>query len=117
MDATSGLLTFMIVFVSTLIIAGISGVIFINKRVPLSYIKIHIGISALPPLIALIALINIDNSEKLGPFHFDILAWLMAFFVLVIGLIIQRFSMQYLKGDFNYRKYFVLFQLVTSFAA
>lgn len=117
MDATSGLLTFMIVFVSTLIIAGISGVIFINKRVPLSYIKIHIGVSALPPLIALIALINIDNSEKLGPFHFDILAWLMAFFVLVIGLIIQRFSMQYLKGDFNYRKYFVLFQLVTSFAA
>ncbi|MGR5997538.1 hypothetical protein ACT7DF_19570 [Bacillus cereus] len=35
----------------------------------------------------------------------------MAFFVLTIGLIIQRFSVRYLMGDRSYRKYFALFYI------
>ena len=35
---------------------------------------------------------------ELWGWHLDTLAWLMAFFVLTIGLIIQRFSVRYLMG-------------------
>ena len=41
----------------------------------------------------------------------------MVFFVLFIGLIIQRYCIRYLAGDRSYRKYFMLFTLTTSFAA
>jgi len=117
MFTSTALLTLMLIFIITLIIASVSGLIFINKRVPLSYIHIHLILGTLPIIVSFIALVQTRQSVFMGPFHFDILAWLMAFFVLIIGLIIQRFSMQYLKGDFNYRKYFVLFQAVTSFAS
>lgn len=117
MFTSTALSTLMLIFIITLIIASVSGLLFINTRVPLSYIHFHLIIGALPIIVSFVALIQTRQSILMGPFHFDILAWLMAFFVLVIGLIIQRFSMQYLKGDFNYRKYFVLFQGVSSFAS
>ncbi len=106
------ILLFVAIFISV-----ISGVIFLNKRISLAYVRIHICLVALPPLIAFVGLILAPKNINLGLWYSDILSWLMAFFVLVIGLIIQRYCVRYLAGDRSFRKYFMLFTLTTSFAA
>src|SRR5690606_33932112 len=98
-----------------LFISGLSGLVYLHPRVPLSFVRVHIGIVALPPLISLLALANNTVTGIIGPWSLDALAWLMAFFVLSIGLIIQRFSVHYLMGDCSYRKYFTLFTFTTGF--
>lgn len=110
----SSLLT---LFFIMLIASGLSGLLFLHPRVPLSFVRIHIGIVALPPLVSLVALANTNVNVNIGPWSLDSLAWLMAFFVLAIGLIIQRFSVRYLMGDRHYRKYFTLFTFTTGFAS
>ncbi len=100
-----------------LVISGISALLFLHPRVPLSFIRIHIGIVALPPLVALLAFANTNVNENVGHWSMDPLAWLMAFFVLAIGLIVQRFSARYLMGDRYYRKYFILFTFTTGVAS
>ncbi|MFP7233023.1 NADH dehydrogenase subunit 5 [Bacillus subtilis] len=110
----SSLLT---LFFMTLIASGISGLLFLHPRVPLSYVRIHIGILALPPLVSLVNLANRGVEGNVGPWYFDSLAWLMTFFVLAIGFIIQRFSVRYLMGDKSYRKYFTLFTFTTGAAS
>ncbi|KMY53836.1 NADH dehydrogenase [Bacillus sp. FJAT-27231] len=110
----SSLLT---LFFVMLIASALSGLLFLHPRVPLSFVRIHIGITALPPLISLVALANSSVDGNIGPWYLDSLAWLMAFFVLAIGLIIQRFSVRYLMGDRYYRKYFALFTFTTGFAS
>jgi NAD(P)H-quinone oxidoreductase subunit 5 len=110
----SSLLT---LFFITLIASGISGLLFLHPRVPSSYVRIHIGILALPPLVSLVNFAKKSVEGNVGPWHFDSLAWLMTFFVLTIGLIIQRFSVRYLMGDRSYRKYFTLFTFTTGAAS
>jgi NAD(P)H-quinone oxidoreductase subunit 5 len=110
----SSYLTF---FFILLITSVLSGLFFLHPRVPLSFVRIHIGIAALPPLVSLWALANSSMYGNVGPWYLDSLAWLMAFFVLSIGLIIQRFSVRYLMGDRNYRKYFTLFTFTTGIAS
>ena len=110
----SSLLT---LFFIMLIASGISGLLFLHPRVPLSFVRIHIGILALPPLVSLVILANRSVNGIVGPWYFDSLAWLMTFFVLTIGLIIQRFSVRYLMGDRAYRKYFTLFTFTTGAAS
>jgi len=80
-------------------------------------VRIHVGITAIPPLIALVALIYSSDDGIVGPLRLDSLAWLMATFILTIGLIVQRFSIRYLFGDQSYRKYFALLTITTSAAA
>lgn len=104
-------------FFMTLIASGLSGLLFLHPRVPLGFVRFHIVILALPPLFSLFALANNRLSGLVGPWYLDSLAWLMAFFVLAIGLIIQRFSVRYLMGDRSYRKYFTLFTFTTGFAS
>ncbi|MBT2756846.1 NADH dehydrogenase subunit 5 [Mesobacillus foraminis] len=110
----SSLLT---LFFIMLIASGLSGLLFLHPRVPLSFVRIHISIVALPPLVSLVALANSSANGNVGPWSLDSLAWLMAFFVLAIGLIIQRFSVRYLMGDRYYRKYFTLFTFTTGVAS
>ncbi|MDP4525737.1 NADH dehydrogenase subunit 5 [Bacillus halotolerans] len=110
----SSLLT---LFFIMLIASGISGLLFLHPRVPLSFVRIHMGILALPLLVSLLILANSSVSGNVGPWHLDTLAWLMTFFVLTIGLIIQRFSVRYLMGDRSYRKYFTLFTFTTGAAS
>ncbi|OCA92003.1 NADH dehydrogenase subunit 5 [Pseudobacillus wudalianchiensis] len=107
----------LILFFVMLIASALSGLLFLHPRVPLGFVRIHIGLTALPPLISLVALANSSVNGNVGPWHLDSLAWLMAFFVLAIGLIIQRFSVRYLMGDRYYRKYFALFTFTTGFAS
>ena len=99
------------------IISLLSGVVFLNKRVPLSYVRVHVLLVAFPPLITFIGLIFAHKNEAIGLFYSDVLAWLMAAFVLMVGLIIQRYCIRYLSGDMHYRKYFLMFTLTTSFAS
>ena len=107
----------LIIFFITVIVSVLSGIMFLNSRIPLAYVRIHIFLVALPPLVAFIGLIGAPKNIEVGFWYSDFLAWLMAFFVLVIGLIIQRYCVQYLMGDRSYRKYFTLFTITTSFAA
>ncbi len=109
--------TLITLFFIMLIVSWLSGLLFLHPRTPLSFVRIHIGIVALPPLVSLLALASTNVNEVVGPWHLDSLAWLMAFFVLSIGLIIQRFSVRYLMGDRSYRKYFTLFTFTTSAAS
>jgi NAD(P)H-quinone oxidoreductase subunit 5 len=110
----SSLLT---LFFIMLIASLLSGLLFLHPRVPLSYVRIHICILALPPLVSLLALSNTNINGNVGPWRLDSLAWLIVFFVLAIGLIIQRFSTRYLMGDRSYRKYFTLFTFTTGAAS
>ncbi|MCY9376877.1 NADH dehydrogenase subunit 5 [Bacillus sp. T17B1] len=110
----SSLLT---LFFIMLIASGISGLVFLHPRVPLRFVRIHIGILAFPLLVSLLMLANRSVNGNVGPWHFDSLAGLMTFFVLAIGLIIQRFSVRYLMGDRSYRKYFTLFTFTTGSAS
>lgn len=112
-----GLTSLLTLFIIMLIASGLSGLLFLHPRVPLSFVRIHIGIVALPSLVSLVALFNSNATGNVGPWNLDSLAWLMAFFVLVIGLIIQRFSVRYLMGDRYYRKYFTLFTFTTGAAS
>lgn len=100
-------------FFITLVISGLSGLLFLYPRIPLSFVRIHIGIVALPLIVSLLALTSNSMNRGVGPWYLDSLAWLMVFFVLTIGLIIQRFSVRYLMGDRSYRKYFTLFTFTT----
>ncbi|QJC87121.1 NADH dehydrogenase subunit 5 [Bacillus inaquosorum] len=110
----SSLLT---LFFIMLIISGLSGLLFLHPRAPLSYVRIHIGILALPLLVSFLLLANSSVSGDIGPWHLDSLACLMTFFVLAIGFVIQRFSVRYLMGDRSYRKYFTLFTFTTGAAS
>ena len=84
-----------------------------TPRVPLYYVRIHVGIISLPPIVALLALVTNKESVIFGPWRFDSLSWLLALFVLTMGLIVQRYSIRYLLGDRSYRKYFTLLTLIT----
>ncbi|PTI70098.1 NADH-quinone oxidoreductase subunit L, partial [Staphylococcus succinus] len=94
-----------IIFFITLLMSIISGLVFLNSRIPLLYVRIHIWFIALPPLVAFIGLIFAHKNMAVGIWYSDVLSWLMSFFVLIIGVIIQRYCVRYLMGDRSYRKY------------
>lgn len=104
-------------FFAALLLSGLSGLVFLHKRVPLGYVRVHIGIISLPAFVSLAALLNIKGNDHVGLLHLDFLAWFMAFFVLMIGIVIQRFSVRYLLGDGSYRKYFALFTFIAGAAS
>lgn len=114
LSSLSSLLTY---YFTMLMISGISGLLLLHHRIPVGYVRFHIAIVALPPIVSLVALFNTSMTAIVGPWHLDSLAWLMACFVTTVGLIIQRFSMRYLLGDRSYRKYFTLFTFLTGTAS
>lgn len=107
----------LILFLITLLLAMISGLIFLSASIPTQYIKIHMYIIVLPIIVGLIGLFTVNNPIIIGPFTLDKLAWLMGSFILILGFIIQKFCVRYLLGDKNYRQYFPLFTLITVFAS
>ncbi|MCK0473215.1 NADH dehydrogenase subunit 5 [Halalkalibacter sp. APA_J-10(15)] len=109
--------SFLTLFFIVLIISCLSGLLFLHPRISLRFVRIHISIVTLPPLVSLLALVNTSVNGVVGLWYVDSLAWLLAFFVLSIGLIIQRFSVRYLMGDRSYRKYFMLFTFTTGAAS
>lgn len=101
------------VFFILLAVSVCSAFMMLIPRVSVKYVRVHIGIIALPPIISLLALVFNNESVIIGPWHFDSLSWLWSTFVLTIGLIVQRYSVHYLLGDRSYRKYFMLLTMTT----
>lgn len=104
-------------FFLSLMLLALSAILLWIPRVPLRFVRIHVGISGLPPLIALLNLVFKSTNRILGPWHLDPLAWLTTLFVLTMGFVIQRYSVRHLLGDRNYRRYFALLTLTTGSAA
>ncbi len=102
------------VFLSLLAVSVLSSFIILIPQISLRFVRIHIGILSLLPIIALLALLTNHGSTVYGPWRFDSLAWLVAVFVLTIGLIVQKYSVRYLFGDHSYRNYFALLTLLTA---
>ncbi|MEH7224031.1 NADH dehydrogenase subunit 5 [Bacillus sp. JJ1566] len=107
------LITMQEAFYILLALSTLSAFLFLHPKVPLNYVRLHIGIISLPPIMAISALIFSSDSTIVGPWRIDSLSWLLAAFVLTVGLIVQRFSVRYLLGDRSYRKYFALLTLTT----
>lgn len=106
-----------IAFFVTLLLSSFSALFMLYPRIPLSFVRFHVGIYGLSALIALLNLVTIKTNRVFGPWHLDPLAWLTALFVLTIGFVVQRYSIHYLLGDRNYRKYFALFTFTTGSAS
>lgn len=106
-----------IVFLILLAISVLISLIYLYPKTPLHFIRIHQGFIVLPPLVALVALLLNDGRIMVGPWHFDSLSWLLAFFVLTIGCVVQRYCVRYLLGDAAYRKYFALLTFTTAAAS
>ncbi|GEO27320.1 putative NADH-quinone oxidoreductase subunit 5 [Alicyclobacillus acidoterrestris] len=104
-------------FFLSLMILMFSAAVILHPRVSLGFVRIHVGISVLPPLMALLNLVTASTSRVFGPWHLDPFAWLTALFVLTIGSVVQRYSIRQLLGDKNYRGYFTLFTLTTCSAS
>ena len=113
MGGSTLLVSLPIVFFMVLAVSLFSSIFLLNSKVSLNYVRIHIGVITLPPIIALFALIFHKDNIIWGPWHFNSLSWLLAVFVLTMGLIVQRYSVRYLLGDRSYRKYFSLLTLTT----
>lgn len=110
----SGMLNFLPeIFFILLTISVLSGFILLFKKIPLSYVRIHIWMISLPPLVALLALVSHKGRGIIGPWRFDSFSWFITVFVLLIGLIVQKYSVRYLFGERSYRKYFALLTLIT----
>lgn len=103
-----------ILYIIFLVVSLCSSIILLIPKVSLNYVQIHIGVLSLPPLVALLALILHADNIIWGPLHFNTLTWLLAVFVLTVGLIVQRFSVHFLVGDRSYRQYFTLLTLTTA---
>lgn len=101
------------VFLILLLISVCSALLILFPKVPLGYVRIHIGILTLSPIAAFLALVSNIDSVEIGFWRFDSLSWLWAMFVLTLGLIVQRYSVRYLLGDRSYRKYFTLLTITT----
>ncbi|WP_071394302.1 NADH dehydrogenase subunit 5 [Bacillus tuaregi] len=108
------LISWPILFLIFLAVSLLSSVLLLFSKVSLNYISIHIGVVSLPPIVALLALIFQKNDLIWGPWHFQSLSWLLALFVLTMGLLVQRFCVHFMLGDRSYRKYFTLLTLTTT---
>ena len=113
MGGSTLLVSLPIVFFMVLAFSLFSSIFLLNSKVSLNYVRIHIGVITFPPIIALFALIFHKDNIIWGPWHFNSLSWLLAVFVLTMGLIVQRYCIHYLLGDRSYRKYFFLLTLTT----
>ncbi len=108
-----GFVSFPKIFFILLVVSVFSGVIILIPKIPLNFVRFHIGIISLPTIAALLALIFNHGSVTFGPWRFNSLSWLLSAFVLTIGLIVQRYCLRYLLGDRTYRKYFALITITT----
>lgn len=95
----------------------ISSILYVNKRLPEYYIQVHINLLILPVLTSFLALLGIESKVELEIFTFDRLSWVLSFYISLLNWIIQRFSLRYMHGDYNYRPYFFLFTWTAAVAS
>lgn len=102
------------VYLTSLTLCFISGLILLSPRVSIRYVFIHQWLLAMPSVIALAALLGDSHSAATSFWRLSPLGWLMAAFVSIISAVVQRFSIRYLFGDKMYRYYFTLFTVTTA---
>lgn len=110
-------LVWFILLFATVGIVLISSLLLLDRRVPLCYVRVHVGVMVLPIAMALAGLIFANHHAVAGLWRSDMLGWLMALFILTLGWVIERFCLRYLHGDRAYRKYFTLLTFTVSAAA
>lgn len=108
-----GLVSSPTAFFTVLGVSLLSAILLLSGRIPLYFVRFHTGMISLPPFVALLGLVTNKGPVMFGPWRFDSLSWLLALFVLTIGVIVQRYSVRYLFGDRSYRKYFTLMTITT----
>ncbi|WP_338469723.1 NADH dehydrogenase subunit 5 [Niallia sp. XMNu-256] len=106
-------LLMLVLFFMVIILSLLSSIVLLSSRISVNYVRVHIGVVSLPPILALFALVFQQDDLIWGPWRFNSLSWLLALFVLTMGLIMQRYSVHYLLGERSYRKYFSLLTLTT----
>lgn len=95
----------------------ISACFLLCPRVSDRYVRWHVLLLALPAAAALAGLISADQARELGLWRSDRLAWMISFYVLLLGWTIQRFCIRYLYGDRSYRSYFSLLTVTVGAAS
>ncbi|EKU45292.1 NADH dehydrogenase subunit 5 [Staphylococcus massiliensis] len=108
---------FIAIFFISLILLIVSGLAFIFHKVDLTYIKVHIVLTFMPIIASILLLVFVRQETSVGPLSFNSLSIMLSVFIFSIGFIIQKFSIRYLLGNKNYRKYFFLFTTITTFAS
>ncbi|MED4913778.1 NADH dehydrogenase subunit 5 [Parageobacillus thermoglucosidasius] len=98
-------------------IVFISSLLLLDRRVPLCYVRVHVGVMVLPAAVALAGLVFANHHVTVGLWRSDMLGWFMALFILALGWMIERFCLRYLYGDRVYRKYFTLLTFTVGIAA
>ncbi|GMA58226.1 putative NADH-quinone oxidoreductase subunit 5 [Alicyclobacillus sacchari] len=69
------------------------------------FVRWHVAGLALPVMAAGVGLFARADGVALGPWQADGIGWLMAFYIALLGIVIQRFSVRYLLGDRHYGRY------------
>jgi len=91
----------------------ISALIYQLPRVPEGFVYTHLILLVLPIMMAVFGLMYFEPEVLFGTFQMDIFNWVLALYVSILNFVIQRFSIRYLHGDKNYRKYFLLFTWIS----
>ena len=68
------MMSLLVLFFITLVIAILSGLLFLIHKVPLRYAKYHLIIFSVPTFIALIGTVFIRENIEIGPWHLDVLS-------------------------------------------
>lgn len=104
-------------FIAGWMIAWISACCLCISRVSDRYVRLHVFLLAIPVVVSFAGLIGTDQVREMGLWHLDRIAWLMAFYVGLLGWAIQRFCIRFMHGDRSYRAYFTLLTFTTGSAS
>lgn len=108
---------FLVAYLASLGLTATSGLLFLSKRVPLRYVRVHVNLFTIPFLTAVAALIMATGSPHVGPFAPTRLGWVIAAYVALLALVVEKFSVRYLLGALVYRQYFFTLTLVLGILA
>ncbi|GLG02309.1 putative NADH-quinone oxidoreductase subunit 5 [Alicyclobacillus hesperidum subsp. aegles] len=94
------------IWLCTWALVGVTGFLtaFMNNRT--SFARWHVGALALLVLVAGAGLFVRANGVALGPWQTAGTGWVVAFYIALLGMVIQRFTIRYLHGDRHYGRYF-----------
>jgi NAD(P)H-quinone oxidoreductase subunit 5 len=106
-----------IAFTSGWMVAWISACCLCIPRVSDRFVRLHVCLSAIPVVVSIAGLTGAGQTPEIGLWHLDRTAWLMAFYVGLLGWTIQRFCIRFMHGDRSYRAYFTLLTFTTGSAS
>ncbi|MED0680853.1 NADH dehydrogenase subunit 5 [Aneurinibacillus thermoaerophilus] len=106
-----------IAFIAGWMIAWISACRLCISRVSDRYVRLHVFLLAIPVVVSFAGWVSADQAREMGLWRLDRIAWMMAFYVGLLGWAIQRFCIRFMHGDRSYRAYFTLLTFTTGSAS